>query len=76
MDEVEAEQAASNPVVEILTAALKRDDREDDTPRTAESTLRPPGSAVMDKVTEPPQDIRRPAEKGNGKSLEVDLYGC
>ncbi|KAK8779524.1 hypothetical protein V5799_019135 [Amblyomma americanum] len=72
MDEDEAEQAASNPVVETLTAALKRDDKENDTPPTAEPTLSPPVSAVTNKVTEQPQDIPRPAEKGNGESMEVD----
>ncbi|XP_077486903.1 uncharacterized protein LOC144098266 [Amblyomma americanum] len=42
-------------------------------PRTAESTLSPPESAVMNTITEPPQDIPRPAEKGNGESMEADL---
>ncbi|KAK8763536.1 hypothetical protein V5799_033855 [Amblyomma americanum] len=72
MDEDEAEQAASSPVFETLTAALKRDDKENDTPPTAEKTLSPPESAVTNKVTEQPQDIPRPAEKRNGESMEVD----
>ncbi|KAK8779511.1 hypothetical protein V5799_019149 [Amblyomma americanum] len=66
MDEDETEQAASNPVVETLTVALKRDDKENDTPPTAESTLSPPEAAVMNKVTEQPQDIPSPAEKATG----------
>ncbi|KAK8785955.1 hypothetical protein V5799_007683 [Amblyomma americanum] len=71
MDEDEAEQATSNPVIEILTAALNRDDKADDMPPTAESTLSPPESALMSTFTKPPQDIPRPAEKGNGESFEV-----
>ncbi|KAK8776059.1 hypothetical protein V5799_030596 [Amblyomma americanum] len=72
MDEEEADQAAFNPVVETLTAALKRDDKENDTPQTSEPTLSPPESAVTNMVTEKPQDIPRSAEKGCGESTEVD----
>ncbi|KAK8763591.1 hypothetical protein V5799_033800 [Amblyomma americanum] len=57
---------------DTLTAALKRDNKENDTPPTAEPTLSPPESAVTNKVTEQPQDIPRPAERGNGESMEVD----
>ncbi|KAK8755059.1 hypothetical protein V5799_002239 [Amblyomma americanum] len=71
MDENEIEQAASSPVVETLSAALKRDHKENDTPPTAEPPFSPPESAVMNKVTEQPQDIPRPAEKGNEESMEV-----
>ncbi|KAK8779629.1 hypothetical protein V5799_019028 [Amblyomma americanum] len=72
MNEDEAEQAASNPVFETLTAALKRYGKENDTPPTAEPTLSPPESAVTNKVTEKPHDIPCPAEKGNGEPMEVD----
>ncbi|KAK8761141.1 hypothetical protein V5799_027591 [Amblyomma americanum] len=73
MDEDEAEQAASNPVVETLTAALKRDDKENDMPPTAESTLSLPELAVMNKVTEQPQDIPRPPKNATGNPWKSTL---
>ncbi|KAK8771216.1 hypothetical protein V5799_025544 [Amblyomma americanum] len=60
-DEDEAELAASSPVVETLTAALKRNEEDNNTPPTAEPTLSPPESAVTNKVTEKPQDAPSPA---------------
>nr|XP_050046417.1 uncharacterized protein LOC126543335 [Dermacentor andersoni] len=72
MDEDEAEQAASNPVVESPTAAALSDEKEGAMPGTRESAPSTPKSATTSMDTNSPQDIPRPSEKSNEEPMESD----